>query len=70
MRKYNFQKEILTCYHYVIFYFGLIEKKLALLIIPKNLMFYTILYSLIEDFWMILRLFKVVVFKVRRVIST
>ena len=30
-----------TCYHYVIFYFGLIEKGLALLIIPNYLLFHT-----------------------------
>ena len=31
-----------TCYHYVIFYFGLIEKGLALLIIPNYLLFHTL----------------------------
>jgi hypothetical protein len=31
-----------TCYHYVNFYFGLIEKGVALLIVPDYLLFHTL----------------------------
>ena len=33
-----------TCYHHIISYFGLIEKGLALLIIPNYLLFHTLQY--------------------------
>ena len=33
-----------TCYHYVNFYFGLITKGVALLIIPNYLLFHTLEY--------------------------
>ena len=35
---------LFTCYHSVVFYFGLIEKGLALLIIPNYLLFHTLQY--------------------------
>ena len=40
----TFNSFFFTCYHYVIFYFGLIKNGFALLIIPNYLLFHTLQY--------------------------